>query len=279
MEDLFSIGELAHYQNISKQTLIYYDKIGLFRPMYTDPNNGYRYYSTEQIDYLDTILIMKKIGFSLQEIKEHMKDHTTANSLVFLRQQLDVIDHKIKELSLIRNRLQNRCEQVEQAFSHRNPEPVVAYLDTVYLLCQDVEQPCGIKEISIATKQCYAQAFRDDLPIFFQSGISVPLKHILSGHCTKAAMAFVTTDNVDSVKNIKTLPPGLTVSIYHFGNYYESIGYSYRRLLEYCFTHNLEITSDSYEFCVNDYITSRNEEEFITKIVFYVREKGKTSEG
>ena len=34
MKDMFSIGELARYQNISKQTLIFYDKIGLFRPAY-----------------------------------------------------------------------------------------------------------------------------------------------------------------------------------------------------------------------------------------------------
>lgn len=64
MKDYFSIGELADFQQISKQTLIYYDKIGLFQPAYVDPQTGYRYYSASQIDYLDTILIMKKIGFS-----------------------------------------------------------------------------------------------------------------------------------------------------------------------------------------------------------------------
>ena len=42
MKDMFSIGELASYQNISKQTLIYYDKIGLFKPAYVDPDNKYR---------------------------------------------------------------------------------------------------------------------------------------------------------------------------------------------------------------------------------------------
>ena len=55
MKDMFSIGELAGYQNISKQTLIFYDKIGLFQPAYVDPNNKYRYYTAQQIDYLDTI--------------------------------------------------------------------------------------------------------------------------------------------------------------------------------------------------------------------------------
>ena len=63
MENLFSIGEVSKYQNISKQTLIFYDKIGLFRPAYVDPQNGYRYYSASQLDDLDAILIMKKIGF------------------------------------------------------------------------------------------------------------------------------------------------------------------------------------------------------------------------
>ncbi len=73
MKDMFSIGELASYQNISKQTLIYYDKIGLFKPAYVDPDNKYRYYTVKQVDYLDTILIMKEMGFTLNEIQEHMK--------------------------------------------------------------------------------------------------------------------------------------------------------------------------------------------------------------
>ena len=38
MKNLFSIGELSKLQNISRQTLIFYDKIGLFRPAYTDPD-------------------------------------------------------------------------------------------------------------------------------------------------------------------------------------------------------------------------------------------------
>ena len=42
MDNFFSIGELSRYLNIAKHTLIYYDRIGLFRPAYLDPDNGYR---------------------------------------------------------------------------------------------------------------------------------------------------------------------------------------------------------------------------------------------
>ena len=54
MNNYFSIGELSKLQNISRQTLIFYDKIDLFTPAYIDPENGYRYYNANQLDYLDT---------------------------------------------------------------------------------------------------------------------------------------------------------------------------------------------------------------------------------
>ena len=99
MKDMFSIGELASYQNISKQTLIYYDKIGLFKPAYVDPDNKYRYYTVKQVDYLDTILIMKEMGFTLNEIQEHMKNYTIDTSLITMRKQLTVIDQQITHLA------------------------------------------------------------------------------------------------------------------------------------------------------------------------------------
>ena len=52
-KNLFTIGELADYQNISRQTLIFYDKTGLFKPACVDPKNGYRYYSAGQLDDLN----------------------------------------------------------------------------------------------------------------------------------------------------------------------------------------------------------------------------------
>lgn len=269
MENMFSAGELAKYQGISKQTLLYYDKIGLFQPSYTDPENGYRYYSAEQLDYLDTIIIMKKIGFSLKEIKRNMKNYTTKNSIQSFQHQLVVIEEKIKELSLIHNRLEHRCTQLEQACAKQSEQPTISMADETYLLCHKVESPFSAKEISIATKQCYAQALSDDLPIFFQSGVSVPMERIRAGRCIEASTAFLTTENVPSVPNIVHLPKGLTASIYHFGNYYE-LSDSYEALIRYCEANHFKIISDSYEFCINDYITSRFEDEFITKIMFYV---------
>ncbi len=274
MDKFFSIGELAKYQNISKQTLIFYDKIGLFHPAYVDPANGYRYYSSKQLDSLDTILIMKKIGFSLNEIREYMQHYNIDTSLNALKKQLTVIDDQIQELQMIRSRVVNRCEQMEQArkYKEKGSEIVTENTEAQYIFFQEVEKPYSLGEISIATKKCFALSFQKKLPTYFQSGVMVPLRHILERRYTEATLAFLPMEKGTSAANVKRLPAGRCVSLLHIGTY-ESIGRSYEKLLSYCRTHSLEIISDSYEFCINDYLTSFDENEYITKILFYVRER------
>lgn len=280
MEDYFSIGELSSYQNISKQTLIFYDKIGLFRPAYVDPGNGYRYYSASQLDELDTILILKKCGLSLQAIKELLEHYTTESSLRVLTQQVQVLDRQMEELRMVRSRLAQRCVQLERASLHREggDQPRVERLPAQLLLIRPVEPPFTLREISIATKQCFAQAFQEQLPIYFQSGVTVPLERIRAGRYTEASAAFLPIEGTDRAENLLQLPEGLGASIYHRGDYL-SIGRSYRRLLEFCQAEKLEIRSDSYEFCINDYITTGDESEYLTKIVFYVERKEKHGHG
>ncbi len=272
MDNLFSIGELSKYQNISKQTLIFYDKIGLFRPAYVDPNNGYRYYSSQQIDYLDTILIMKKIGFSLTEIREHMQHYNIDSSLIALRKQITAIDRHIQELRLIRSRLLHRCTQMENAKIYKEKENpvIIEKMDVQYILFHEVEQPYSLREISIATKKCFADSFQKGLPIFFQCGVVVPFRHIIEERFTEASFAFLPIEETNQVSNIKRLPAGECVSVYHVGNYL-SIGRSYQKILDYCKFHSIQIVSDSYEFCINDYITTYDENEYITKIMFYIK--------
>ena len=122
---MYAISEMASLFNVSRQTLIYYDKIGLFCPAYTDPDNGYRYYSASQLDYLDTICILKKIGFSLDEIKAHMQNYTIDHSILALRKQLAAIERQIEELQMIKCRVEHRCSTLEHAGSSRDNSDAV----------------------------------------------------------------------------------------------------------------------------------------------------------
>lgn len=51
MSTYISISEMAKLHGITRQTLIHYDSIDLFKPAKVD-TNGYRYYCKHQIPYL-----------------------------------------------------------------------------------------------------------------------------------------------------------------------------------------------------------------------------------
>ena len=209
MNDLFTIGEISKHQNISRQTLIFYDKIGLFRPAYVDPENGYRYYSAAQLDYLDTICIMKKFGFSLDEIKAHMKSYTLDTSLIALRKQLTIIDRQIKDLQLIKSRVAHRCAQLEQSAGIHSDSAAVSVeaMNGQYLLLQEVASPHTLETVSIATKQCFVRSFKEQLPIFFQSGAIVPLSRIREGRYTEASLPFCPSKKA-ALRALSNCPPG-----------------------------------------------------------------------
>ena len=68
-KDLMSIGEIADFFGISRKALRIYEKKGIIKPVMVDVENGYRYYSPVQIQQLNTLLELKALGFSLDEIK------------------------------------------------------------------------------------------------------------------------------------------------------------------------------------------------------------------
>ena len=51
---MYAISEMASLFNVSRQTLIYYDKIGLFKPAVVN-EKGYRFYSPTQIPLMRLI--------------------------------------------------------------------------------------------------------------------------------------------------------------------------------------------------------------------------------
>lgn len=64
----YNIGEFAKILKINKETVRYYEKIGLLNEPKRN-NNGYREYTKEDIERLNFILVSKNNGFSLKEIK------------------------------------------------------------------------------------------------------------------------------------------------------------------------------------------------------------------
>ncbi|CAI6046273.1 hypothetical protein PAECIP112173_01209 [Paenibacillus sp. JJ-100] len=96
------IGELAKKTNISKRTLHYYEQIELLEPTLIT-ENGYRYYDENAIFRLQKILLLKSIGYTLEQIKELFQNQENQgeheNWITSLNEQIELIEQKKEELS------------------------------------------------------------------------------------------------------------------------------------------------------------------------------------
>lgn len=120
-----SISEMAKLHGISRQTLIYYDKIGLFKPELVD-SNGYRYYSWRQIPLLREICFLKEAGMPLKEIVERLGKRTIHGELESLLEQKKRLEHQIGELNRLREAVSMRIHAyitAEEAMRMENHEP------------------------------------------------------------------------------------------------------------------------------------------------------------
>jgi len=114
MKDIISITELAKLRNVSTETLRHYDRIGLFKPSYVDPNTGYRYYSIlYQNERLGTIRELQQLGMSLKEIKDYCENRNVEKSLEILKQKREELEEKIVNLQNLYKVISDRIETAE----------------------------------------------------------------------------------------------------------------------------------------------------------------------
>lgn len=72
-EMLYTAGEIAKIAGVSLRTIRFYDAKGLLKPVsYSEA--GYRYYNKESLVILQRILMLKYLGFSLQQIEVMIRD-------------------------------------------------------------------------------------------------------------------------------------------------------------------------------------------------------------
>lgn len=83
----FTVGQVSKITGIPKDTLRYYDKIGLFQPAIKSEVNGYRYYSIEQFWYIDMITCFRKLGLSIERIKKTLSYRDNGHVVNILNEQ------------------------------------------------------------------------------------------------------------------------------------------------------------------------------------------------
>ena len=93
-DPLMKINEVEKLLNVSRANIRFYEKEGLFVP--ERGTNGYRSYSDMDIKRLKTILMFRKMGFSVSAIKSLIKGDIDMETA--LNENIDQIKNQINEL-------------------------------------------------------------------------------------------------------------------------------------------------------------------------------------
>jgi DNA-binding transcriptional MerR regulator len=78
---MFRIGDFSRIARVSARLLRFYDEIGLFTPAHADPQTGYRYYTVAQLAQLNRILVLKDLGFNLDQVRDILGSNVGAAEL------------------------------------------------------------------------------------------------------------------------------------------------------------------------------------------------------
>ncbi len=112
------IGELAQQTGFSTKTIRYYELIGLLSaPERSDA--GYRLYGPEDVERLEFVSKAKRLGFSLDDIRDVLLLHEQneppcVHVLALLEQKLKQVDGVLKDLRSFRRGLASLHDEATQ---------------------------------------------------------------------------------------------------------------------------------------------------------------------
>jgi diguanylate cyclase (GGDEF)-like protein len=105
-EDLeMKIGEFAEMNHVTTKMLRHYDTIGLLQPSSVDPETGYRIYNASQSAFLNWVIILKNLGFSLAQIRGMLSG--PVDSACIIRQ---LVQKRIEFISIQNEHIQKKIQ-------------------------------------------------------------------------------------------------------------------------------------------------------------------------
>lgn len=117
--ELLKVGELARRTGLTVRTLHHYDEIGLLRPARrsaTTIGPGYRLYGPDEVERLTHIVLLKRLGLSLEKIRSGLDD-PDLSLLRTLEIQVGRLREEIDHSTRLLRRLEALTERIDRAGS------------------------------------------------------------------------------------------------------------------------------------------------------------------
>lgn len=113
-QGFYSSGEFARMAHVTLRTIRYYDKQCILKPSFVT-EAGARFYTDEDLARLQQILLLKYLGFSLDDIKGMtINDSDYHFMLNSLNVQLKLVQDKIEQMQLVEKAIHDTTDVIQK---------------------------------------------------------------------------------------------------------------------------------------------------------------------
>lgn len=111
-DGFYSSGQFAKKAHVTLRTIRYYDNQNILKPSFVT-EHGARFYTDEDFVRLQQILLLKYLGFSLEDIKEMTIEDADYHFLLSsLELQLKLVKDRIEQMQLVEKAIEDTAEEI-----------------------------------------------------------------------------------------------------------------------------------------------------------------------
>ncbi|WP_323703195.1 MerR family transcriptional regulator [Mammaliicoccus sp. Dog046] len=262
------ISEFASLTNVTRQTLIYYDKINLFKPDYIN-DMGYRYYSIKQIEFISVITLLKELGMPLKEIKEYTQNKSPEYFLNLMTQQKKTIQAQKQHLEYNEMIIDDKIQLIKEAIQTPFDEITLQEIEeSTFYISDDIANASEL-DFLLSINQFIDELKSHELFTSQPIGVISNRADIINHRYHNYSHLYVKIPNAKRhYENTITLKGQYLIG-YHLGRD-TNIEETYLKMIKEIENMHLNIGQYVYEEFVFDSVIKNNENEYITKIMIEV---------
>ena len=270
MKNYYKINEISNLYNIGKDSLRYYEKIGILKPKREE--NGYRLYSIQDIWRLNIIKDLRILNFSMDKIKDYLENRTVSNTLDILNEEIGIIEEKIKELNFQKNTIKTRIKSLSEDFSITELEQIeVKYMPErkVIMLNDNFTRD---EEVDFLIKKLHKK-HENKLYLLGNNylGVTMNLQDVYKKKYNSYTSVFFILNKND--KDYDFILPESDYIVLQYRGGYDKTKKFIPIMLDYIENNDYEILSDPIEMYKIDVHETSNPQEYLTELQIPVRSK------
>jgi DNA-binding transcriptional MerR regulator len=276
-QSYFTAGELANIFGISKQTLLYYDRMGLFSPAFIS-ENGYRHYSIHQYMDLEVILRLRALNISIALIKQYLNNRSKEDFVSILESKRQESEKIIKEnqeiLKIVQSFSANISVEKEMPFN----QPLLTWRKERKLCATPTTDAHNGKDRVMLFTRHAEQTFEDNNVLDKNVGWIIDCDTFMKHMPIRNTIAFFSyaPDKYEEAcangqcSEIYTLPLGLYVEIYFKGTFYENAVPVSNAIEEFLHANKLQAVGDVFVLPIENHLLHNDPSKYINKVFLQV---------